>query len=62
MDGCEIRRDIKFSEDPGEAWARVSNIEAVPTYWQRTKEFKVTRSGEKTTADVLFAFGGKGRA
>lgn len=51
----------EFSGDPSEVWKRVSDLEAIPIYWHGTKELKVTRSGEKTTADVVFAFGGKGK-
>jgi hypothetical protein len=52
----------EFSGDPDEVWGRVSNLGAIPSYWHGTKEFKITGAGDKTTADVIFAFGGKGRA
>lgn len=52
----------EFDGDPAAVWARVSNVEAIPSYWHGTKELKVTGRGEKTTADVVFAFGGKGEA
>jgi uncharacterized protein YndB with AHSA1/START domain len=52
----------EFSGDPGEVWARVSDIDAIPKYWHGTREIEVTREGGKTRADVVFAFGGKGSA
>ncbi len=52
----------EFNGDPGQVWARVSNLETIPTYWHGTKEFRVKKSGEKTSADITFAFGGKGKA
>jgi hypothetical protein len=58
----EFEEKCEFSADPSEVWTRVSNLDAIPTYWHGTKEFKVMRSGEKSFADVVFAFGGKGKA
>ena len=51
-----------FKGDPAEVWARVSNLQTIPTYWHGTREFKITATGAKTSADVVFAFGGKGKA
>ncbi|MDV3278240.1 MAG: hypothetical protein LYZ69_07225 [Nitrososphaerales archaeon] len=56
LESCE------FSGDPGPVWGKVSNLDGIPAYWHGTKEFRVTGRGEKTTADVVFAFGGKGKA
>lgn len=56
QEGCE------FKGDPSEVWARVSNLEAIPAYWHGTKEIRITRSEDKIKADVVFAFGGKGKA
>ncbi len=53
---------LEFGGDPSEVWKRVSNVEAIPTYWHGTRALTATKSGEKTMADVVFAFGGKGRA
>jgi len=52
----------EFKGDPAEVWARVSNLHTIPTYWHGTREFKITATGAKTSADVVFAFGGKGKA
>lgn len=52
----------EFSGDPADVWARVSDLGAIPSYWHGTKEFEVRVEGEKTKADVLFAFGGRGSA
>ena len=52
----------EFGGDPAEIWRRVSSIEDIPSYWHGTKELKVTGKGERTAADVVFAFGGKGKA
>jgi hypothetical protein len=52
----------EFRGDPAEVWKRVSNLLAIPTYWHGTREFKITSTGAKTSADVVFAFGGKGKA
>lgn len=52
----------EFGGDPGEVWARVSDLDAIPTYWHGTREISVTREGGKTRAEVVFAFGGKGSA
>ncbi len=54
------RREI--GGDPAAVWARVSDLGAIPTYWHGTREFRVRQEGDKTVADVIFAFGGKGRA
>ena len=53
---------LEFSGDPGEVWRRLSNLEAIPTYWHGTREITFTKSGEKTIANIVFAFGGKGKA
>jgi hypothetical protein len=58
----KFEEKCEFSGDSSEVWARVSNLEAIPAYWHGTREFKVTKGREKTTADVVFAFGGKGKA
>jgi hypothetical protein len=52
----------EFSGDSAEVWSRLSNLQTVPDYWHGTKTFTATESGGKTTADVTFAFGGKGKA
>ena len=52
----------EFEGDPAEIWARVSNLQTIPAYWHGTREFNVKSAGGKMTADVVFAFGGKGRA
>lgn len=52
----------EFSGDPDAVWARVSNIGEIPAYWHGTRQLTVTRAGEKAEADVVFAFGGKGKA
>lgn len=61
---------MKFTErseikgDQAAVWSRVSDLGAIPKYWHGTREFRV-REGEgggRTVADVVFAFGGKGRA
>ncbi len=52
----------EFAGDPSAVWARVSNLEAIPSYWHGTKEFKVREDKGKTKADVVFAFGGRGNA
>jgi len=57
-----VQERREFSIDPGEVWGRVSNLEAIPMYWHGTKELRVTRTGKKVAADVVFAFGGKGKA
>ena len=53
---------LEFSGDPAEIWSRLSNLKTIPMYWHGTREFTATKSGEKTIADVVFAFGGRGRA
>jgi polyketide cyclase/dehydrase/lipid transport protein len=53
---------LEFSADPNEVWERLSNLQTVPTYWHGTREFSPTTSGGRITADVVFAFGGKGKA
>jgi len=60
--GYEIRREAKIQRRSGRGLGRVSNTDTIPAYWHGTREFKVARTGEKSTADVVFAFGGKGRA
>ena len=61
------RKVVRFTErrefggDPAEVWGRVSNLGEIPSYWHGTKELRITGTGETTTADVVFAFGGKGR-
>ncbi len=52
----------EFKGDSAEVWARASDLQKIPTYWHGTREFKVTATGTKTSADVVFAFGGKGKA
>jgi hypothetical protein len=52
----------EFSGDPADVWSRLSNLRTIPTYWHGTKAFTPTESGGKVVADVVFAFGGKGRA
>ena len=57
LESCE------YGGEQGPLWGRVSNLDTIPMYWHGTKEFRVTgRRGEKTTADVVFAFGGKAKA
>jgi hypothetical protein len=51
----------EFSGDSAAIWARVSNLQTIPIYWHGTKVFKVTQDGDKIKADVVFAFGGKGK-
>ena len=51
----------EFKGDPAEVWARVSNLQEIPTYWHGTREFRITATGARTSADVVFAFGGKGK-
>jgi Polyketide cyclase / dehydrase and lipid transport len=51
----------QFSGDPGEVWARVRDVDSIPKYWHGTRELKVTSRGERTLADVVFGFGGKGK-
>jgi len=52
----------EFSIDPDEVWGRLSNLQTIPAYWHGTREFTATTSGESITADITFAFGGKGKA
>jgi hypothetical protein len=52
----------EFSGDSGRVWSRLSNLETVATYWHGTRVFTAATSGGKTTADITFAFGGKGKA
>jgi uncharacterized protein YndB with AHSA1/START domain len=52
----------EFGGDPSEVWRRLSNLETIPTYWHGTRGFTAKKIGGKITADVVFAFGGKGRA
>ncbi|HYB45308.1 MAG TPA: hypothetical protein VEC92_02180 [Nitrososphaerales archaeon] len=52
----------EFTGDPAQVWSRLSNLRTIPTYWHGTREFTATKSGGKITADVVFAFGGKGKA
>jgi len=52
----------QFGGKPEEVWARVSDLDNIPAYWHGTKEIKVTREGTRTSADVVFAFGGRGKA
>lgn len=52
----------EFSGDPARIWSRLSNLQTIPTYWHGTREFAATESGGKVVADVVFAFGGKGKA
>ena len=59
----KFKETCEFNGDSAEVWARASNLEAIPRYWHGTKVFRVTRRGQlRSTADVVFAFGGKGRA
>lgn len=51
----------RFASDPAGVWARVRDVDAIPTYWHGTRELRVTARGEKVSADVVFAFGGKGK-
>lgn len=53
---------LEFAGDASEVWKRLSDLGTVPVYWHGAKEFKAFRSGEKVVADIIFAFGGKGRA
>jgi len=53
---------LEFSGDPAEIWSRLSNLKTIPMYWHGTREFTATKSGERTIADVVFAFGGRGKA
>ena len=52
----------EFTVDPNEVWGRLSNIQTIPKYWHGTREFTATTSGGRITADIVFAFGGKGKA
>jgi Polyketide cyclase / dehydrase and lipid transport len=52
----------EFGADPAKVWARASDVEGIPTYWHGTKEIRVSRDAGKVTAEVVFAFGGRGRA
>jgi hypothetical protein len=52
----------EFVGDPREVWERASDLEAIPSYWHGTKEISLARSGGETKADLVFAFGGKGKA
>ena len=52
----------EFGADPAEVWGRLSNLETVPLYWHGTKQFAASKSAGKIVADVVFAFGGKGKA
>lgn len=52
----------EFTRDSSGVWSRLSNIESIPTYWHGTRELTASQSGAKITADVVFAFGGKGKA
>ena len=51
----------RFGSDPAEVWARVRDVDAIPTYWHGTRELRVTARGDAVSADAVFAFGGKGR-
>lgn len=52
----------EFSTDPSEIWSRLSNLETIPKYWHGTRALTAAKSEGKIIADVVFAFGGKGRA
>lgn len=52
----------EFSGDPARVWERLSNLDTIPTYWHGTRELKATTSGGRTIADIVFAFGGRGKA
>ena len=52
----------EFSCSPTEVWSKVSDLDSIATYWHGTKEFRISKEGEKIHAEVIFAFGGKGTA
>jgi hypothetical protein len=52
----------EFRGDPAEVWRRVSDIENIPLYWHGTRKLTASKEAGRTVADVVFAFGGKGRA
>jgi hypothetical protein len=52
----------EFRGDPLEVWNRLSNLATIPSYWHGTRQFTPMKSGDKMIADVVFAFGGKGKA
>jgi hypothetical protein len=54
------RRELRGDE--ASVWARVSDLGSIPKYWHGTREFRVREEAGKTLADVVFAFGGRGRA
>jgi len=43
-------------------WERVSDLASIPLYWHGTREFRVGEDAGRKTADVVFAFGGRGSA
>ena len=51
-----------FDGDSSAVWGRASDFQGIPSYWHGTRELKIKETGNKTTADVTFAFGGKGQA
>ena len=52
----------EFRGDPARVWERLSNLETIPTYWHGTRELKVAQSGGRVVGDIVFAFGGRGKA
>jgi hypothetical protein len=58
----KFREVCEFSGRGDEVWARASDLEAVPIYWHGTREFVVARSEVRISADIKFAFGGRGKA
>ena len=52
-----IREEARLSVDPGEAWARLSDVSTMPRYWRGYREVEVVeRSGDSALIKVIFAF------
>ena len=54
-----IREEVELSVDPGKAWARLSDVGAMPRYWRGHREVEVVeQSGDSALIRVVFAFPG----
>ncbi len=60
-----IEERVEFEGDPGEVWARVSDIDRIPEYWHGTRSLQIATRDERQGRVVVkagskFAFGGSG--
>jgi ribosome-associated toxin RatA of RatAB toxin-antitoxin module len=58
-----FREELSLTADEDAVWKRVSDVTSIPSYWHGTKSLEIIGTrGSEISAQVQFAFGGRGIA